>query len=719
VGRRALGRGSIIAAALLGALGSLGAGTPAAAISPQAMHAAAAASPTAGPTPTDATALVGLAVSAPRGAALRSGQDLALSGAITNPGTVELPAGVLQVRVQSRLSDREALASAFADPASVGGDVVATVPTPAVAAGATAALSLSVPAAVIGALLAPAGWGPHAIAVALDVPGSPEISTSSAVVWADDTPPSTVQTTVMLPITVAPGQSGILSADELSAATAADGPLTRKLEALASSPATVAALDPRIIASIRVLGLSAPTSALDWLAQLSALPNAVMPLQYADADLAIERAAGAAAPIGPLSVQWAVNPADFGASQDAPSADPSPETGTGTTPGTGDPLPVQPAIPSLDDALDWSYSADDIAWPSADSLSAADLPFLASAGYRQVIVASSNLAASGSSYDAVASLDGTDALVTDAGISADLSGAAFFDDAAQAQQSLAKAAAQLAAVARERPGQLRTVFVTLDRAAQTSGGGIASTLSALRALPAVAEAGFGALSASADPQPVQLVDAARTGADVVSHMFDQDARIAPYASVIAVPELLIGRERTRLLAVLSAGWAGDEAGWIAAATETSTHFDEVLHSVTVVRGSPVLAVGNFEDVPVFVRNDLGYPVDVVITPRPGNGRVIMQPLRATIGPGESQRVGLPAKLIANGKVSIGVTLTSASTGLVIDGPTYVSLDVQAYWETVALIVAGVLVVGLFGFGIYRNIARRRRVVADVAPEPAE
>jgi len=656
-------------------------------------------------TPSDASIAVELAISASRGATLRSGQDLLLTGSIINSGTVDLPTGSLQVRVESGLSDRAALASAFADPSSVDGEVVAVAQSDAVPAGTTAPVAISVPAAAMTSLLAPAGWGPHAIAVTLDARDAPEVTSSSAVVWAEGSAPSTVQTTVLLPITVAPGQSGILSADELSAATAAEGPLTRKLDALSGSSATVVALDPRIIASIRVLGLSAPTSALDWLARLSALPNPVIPLQYADADLALERGAGAAAPIGPESIQWALDATTFGAAQDAaPPVSPAPES---TADAGGTPPVEQPTL-SLEEALQWSYSSEDIAWPSADSLSTADLPFLAGAGYSRVIVASSNLVGTGSTPDAVAVLNGGTALISDTGVSEDLSTAAYAASDAQAQQALARAAAQLAAVAGEVPGRSRTILITLDRAAETTGTGIVSALGALRSLPAVAESGLGSLAASADAPTVRLTDSARPGADIVRRMLDQDARIAPYASVVAQPELLIGRERTRLLAVLSAGWATDPTGWQAAAEETSQHFEDVLHAVTVVRGSPITAVGNSDDVPVFVRNDLAYAVDVVVTPRPSNGRVLLEPVTATIGPGESQRVNLPAKLVANGKVSISVTLTAASSGLLIDGPAYLSLDVQAYWETVALIVTGIIVVGLFGFGIYRNIARRRR-----------
>lgn len=664
-----------------------------------------------------------LVLSAARGATLRSGQDLVLTGSLTNSGSATLESGVLEVRVESDLSNRAQLRSAFANPGSVTGPVVAAIQTQPVTPGSVSPVTVIVPAATVTALLAPGGWGPHAIAATLDVSGTTEAEASSALVWADGSPPSTVQATVVLPVTVAPGQSGILTADELTTATAPNGPLSRKLEALSTSPATVIALDPRIVASIRVLGANAPETAVEWLDQLEALPNAVLPLQYADADLSLERIGGAASPLGPLSVAWALDPAAFAA--------PVPATGTATpSPSASTPAetPSIPQAPTLDEAVEWGYSAEDVAWPSGDSVSAADLPFLAGAGFHQVILASSNLVPTGRTHDAVAQLGDMTALISDADISAELSDAAFADTDTASQQALSLAAAELAAVSTEAPGQSRTVLITLDRAGETATTSTSTTLSSFRSLPGVVEAGSAILTPAPDAPSVDLVDSVRPGSEVAQTLLNQDARIAPYASVIAQPELLIGRERGRLLSVLSAGWAADPAGWTAAVGETSTHFDEVLHAVTVVRGSPITAVGNFDSVPIYVRNDLGYPVQVNIDPRPSNGRVIMQPVLATIEPGESQRVFLPTKWIANGTVTIGIVLSSASTGLQIDGPSYLSLDVQAYWETAVIIGTGVLVVGLFGFGIYRNIARRRRApeaeparqpVAEPSQEPAE
>ncbi len=141
-------------------------------------------------------------------------------------------------------------------------------------------------------------------------------------VWADGLAPSTIDTAIVVPVTVAPGQDGVLSADQLSEYTSTEGALSRKLDALASAPNAIIALDPRIIASIRALGAAAPASALEWLTGLSSLPNDVFPLQYADADLSLERAAGVTSPLSATSLLWALDSATFGGSE-TPASSPS------------------------------------------------------------------------------------------------------------------------------------------------------------------------------------------------------------------------------------------------------------------------------------------------------------------------------------------------------------------------------------------------------------
>ena len=72
--------------------------------------------------------------------------------------------------------------------------------------------------------------------------------------------------------------------------------------------------------------------------------------------------------------------------------------------------------------------------------------------------------------------------------------------------------------------------------------------------------------------------------------------------------------------------------------------------------------------------------------------------------------------ITNGEVVVVVSLSSPSTGTAIGRPRSFNADLQAQWETVGLIVGGVVVL-VFVAGIVRNVVvGRRRAAAARAAE---
>ena len=87
--------------------------------------------------------------------------------------------------------------------------------------------------------------------------------------------------------------------------------LTRQLDGLIGHPSVAIGIDPMILASIRVLGTSAPASATQWLVSLSLLPNDVFSLGFGDADLAGQFQSGLTAPLAPTSLGYAMDPANF------------------------------------------------------------------------------------------------------------------------------------------------------------------------------------------------------------------------------------------------------------------------------------------------------------------------------------------------------------------------------------------------------------------------
>ena len=93
------------------------------------------------------------------------------------------------------------------------------------------------------------------------------------------------------------------------------GTLTRKLNAVEGQQVAVG-IDPMIIASIRILGNTAPQSAIDWLERLDGIGNETFALSYADSDLAALSQAGSGAVLAPTS--FVIDPSLYPVEQEAP-----------------------------------------------------------------------------------------------------------------------------------------------------------------------------------------------------------------------------------------------------------------------------------------------------------------------------------------------------------------------------------------------------------------
>lgn len=660
----------------------------------------------AAPTPAAAVTL------AAGGGTVVAGQDLAVSGTVTNLGTRAIEAGSLRIGLSPDAADRAGLERALADPASATTERAASAAVPALGPGATVPINLTVPAADLGRILTGAGWGAHVLTGTLEVGGAGVASGASGFVWAEGPGPAPIGVTVVVPFTTPGITAGLLDAGSLDAYMSTGGVLRKKLDAVRGTPAAIA-LDPRIVASVRALGTSAPASALAWLTDLRAADNVIFPLSYADADLALERASGAPAVLTPGSFESSLDPADFTGTVPAGPANSASTPPTPVPTASPSPTPSAPpgGLPTADDLLAWRYWATDLAWPT--SVGPGDLPFYAASGLRRAIVPSSALVNPPAALPATGTIEGSAALVLDSALSAAVSAAAFAPGAAEARTRLADATALLAASAvHARPGA--AVLIGVARGWPDSTAGLESTLAALRAVPWATAIRLDALPPSAAALTVRGDHPADPRMPTATTLVRNDAAISRFASVVGRPELLTGRERLRLLAVLSAQWIDLPAPWQTAANDLTTRFEAILHSVTITQTSLLVLSPNV-DVPVYVQNTLDFPVKVTLHGRPSNGRLLVDDATATIGAQSSQRVGLPARSIANGRVTLTVTALSPA-GVLIGDPAPIALDVQAEWEAAGIAAVVGLVVALFGFGIYRNIHRRRRASADRAAE---
>jgi len=200
-----------------------------------------------------------------------------------------------------------------------------------------------------------------------------------------------VSLAVLVPLTVRPGSAGLIDAATLAGYTAPLGVLTRQLDAVIGTPAVIG-LDPMIIASIRVLGRSAPASATAWLERLRTSGNEVFALAYADADLAALAHADALALRYPVAFKFAIDPRNFGPAGTASPA-PSPSVTSTPPPGTTASDAPPPLPTNTADVLAWSYTLKNIAWPADDTVVGGDMADLSAAGYTSVVLRSSNVSA--------------------------------------------------------------------------------------------------------------------------------------------------------------------------------------------------------------------------------------------------------------------------------------------------------------------------------------
>lgn len=520
--------------------------------------------------------------------------------------------------------------------------------------------------------------------------------------------PGVVQLAIAVPLVVPEGTAGLLSAETLAQYTSPLGVLSRQLDSVIDRPVAIG-VDPAVIASIRILGTDAPSSATDWLDRLEGATNETFALAWSDADITLATQAGYPTIPGPESLDFAVDPALFAPVTAEPETTPTP---TPTTDPVDPDEPVIPTLPTTEELLDWPYSLTGIAWPRDDTVVTADLASISATGDDTTILSSGNVSA-GAATGSVATVGDETVLVSDAGISAALrtaAGSLNVEDWRSAVTSLGEAVSAWGA-----PRAGATAFATMDRSRLIGGSRLADTIDALNADPGIAlvsmSDALGTRSAEAalvdQPQPEESVT--RVQRMLASEIADRD-----FATVAADPAAITSERRLLLLALLSASWTTSPEGWAAAVDDYLSDSRELRDSVHVVAGSSFTFIADRAGLPIAVNNDLDQAVTVYIDLRPQTAQLAVgdTPVELVLEPNSQARGDVPVQAISNGEVRVSVTLTSP-TGVVIGDVTSADINVQAGWETPVVVVLAVLVVAFFGFGIVRNIVvRRRRRAAD-------
>ncbi|MCW2162976.1 hypothetical protein B0I12_000102 [Microbacterium hydrothermale] len=660
-----------------------------------AAPATAAAAAEATPSPSASASPASLAAAPAANGILRPGDSLSVVATLSagSTGTTSTPVALSLGR--GALTDDAALQRWLSgDATGVSVQQVATGTVDATSSGSQTTTTLSVPATDASLAGLAAGVYPVQVTAA-------GLSATSVIVVPADTGAQT-PIALVVPITAAPMTRGLLTANELAELTAVDGALSAQLDAVDGTGATLA-VDPAIPAAIRVLGSAAPPTAVAWLQRLLGLPNDRFALQFGDSDVASQLRAGLSGPLAPTSLQTYMSAADFTQSAPAVSAASTPDPSPASTPG-------QPTYPSTAALLDIGTSTPNVYWPATGSAGSDTVAALGALGSADdpahVLVPSTSVA--GGARQAAASVGGVSTPVYDAEVSRALADAAGQNDATFRGASLAAAQGYLA-LARATTGA-QPVLAVLDRGTDRSRVSLRATLGLIATAPGFAGSRLAAVASSpaseitlTDP----VVDDARVGD--VGALLDDEQVIDRFATILDQPELLTGRERAEVLQVTSISWTGD-----AARQAVSDHRDATrttLDSVGIL-SSDFRLVSSSAPLRPWVRNDLPWPVTVVLSVRPDDARLRVQP-RTTVDAQASAntRVEVPVEArIANGEVSVDLQLFSPS-GEPIGQPQAVDVEVRAEWESIGLIVIIVLVVAFLSLGVVRTVARRRRAAA--------
>lgn len=627
---------------------------------------------------------------------LRPGQALQINGVVSNTTSQTAEAGTATVflsgtPVSSRSSVTDWLGPEKDAPTPALGAAVGSTPIDELAPGQIRPFTITIPATGID--LASHAFAVFPLSVRLTT-GDIELDVArSAIVWSPDENPPDTSLAIAMPILAPPGTTGLISAEDLASYTAPDGVLTMQLTAALTHGVAIG-IDPMILASIRILGTSAPPSALDWLAQLTAAQNETFALSYADSDLALIRQAGESSALGPLT--FPIDPGLFApATEDipAPSESPLPEP--------------TPPLPTPESLIEWAYTIDGLAWPNDDSVVEKDLDAFAGMGLTRTILSSSQV--TGSPAEPNGTIGDHAVTVSDAVISGYLRAASNATTELDWQAAMASLTAELAASAvHNGPG---LVFATLGRDGSTTGPLLNETLDAIAVLPWLRPATLGdairspavSVKLTASPEPATRI---ATATDLLA----SERQVTAFSSVLVDPTALTGPRRLALLATLAQSWHSDQGGWNQAADQYLADNSTTLTSVRIPDSSPITLLQEKSNLPIAVKNELAFPVTVYVTVQPERAilDVVDSRVALTIEANSQAKAQIPVQSIANGQVRTKVSLSS-TTRVAISEPTFVELNVQAGWETAATVVFAVIVVALFVAGVWRTINRRRKL----------
>lgn len=519
------------------------------------------------------------------------------------------------------------------------------------------------------------------------------ITTASSASAADDLP---TRLSLIIPISAPQQSTGLIPADRLELYTGQNGVLTRKLNAVDGKPVTIA-IDPMIVASIRILGNTAPSSALEWLNRLADSRNETFALSYADSDISALSQAGTTEVLAPLWFQ--IDPELY-------PVEPEPAPTSTSPPSTLQPSGVggfTSEPPTAETLTDWNYTLNSVLWPRKSSVTAADLVMFNSAGPVSTILSSANL--TGPSRASV-QIDDQSVLVTDELISSLFAQAATAPTVAGWQMAID-------ALLLELSDRTSITLAAIDRAVPDWAPRLAETIAAVTSNTTITMTDVATLTGQ--PRVTARIADEPVSADTVSRirlMLAAEALIEPFSALVENPELLTGERRNSLLALASNSWTGSESVWSTLVDDWLAVSNTMVGSVQIAESSTLNFFQDRGNLPIAVSNDLPYPVTVYVSVRSSTGILVVTDSRVPVlvEAGARARASIPVQSIANGTATLRVSLTTEA-GHPVGAPKTVTANVVAGWENTATLIIAALLIVMFIAGIVRTVLKRRRLKA--------
>ncbi|ROS26244.1 DUF6049 family protein [Cellulomonas sp. PhB150] len=602
---------------------------------------------------------------------LRPGDDLTVRATLHNDGATELKNVAADLRINYfRMGSRDEVAAWTdrADSDLAGQIAVAQALGDPLAPGASADVTLTVPAARMYFTNLPGVWGPRGLAVEATDGGTRAGLARSYALWYPEQSVTPVPVSVLLPVagpaTNPLATTPVTGLDQLTAPT---GRLGRTLAAVQVDDAIGIAADPALVEQ----ALSGGTGSKAWAQAMTAAStrHATFTLPWSDPDAA------------------AVAHADAGSlfQVAADHARRSDVLGAGRR------------------TVVWAAPGQNLDEETATMAAGADV--VAAVTRTPAVGASSAVTHARMSTD-----EGSlDRLAPDGTLSALLSDPKAVDpdatDATTAQRTLA----ELALVARENESSPGPVLLAPARDQVPDPAAVRVVMTALRSAPWV----------QVDPVSTLLVGTA-SQVDVPANGKAADDEIPPaevetlaaardhavgFSAVTADPATLLSGVDAETLAPLALAWRADLAGRTDLAGNVVKEVAARTVGLSIAPLSDINVISAEAPIRPVVRNDLAVPATVQLVMTPRKACLQVDPIDpVTIDAGSSATVVVHLEATANCDVTVTATLESPA-GDVVAAPREFTARVSPTIESVGTYVVGaLLVVGLI-LGIVRTVRR--------------